>query len=165
MTRKLEDLLGISPYDEIDEDDETPDKSVAEMREDAFVEAAHVMNALSSSEKVDLALTTVTGLSEHDSDMDDIAKKALNSYQELCDIGKNVHDLHIGKVYEVAANMLKTAMDAKEAKVQKKLKIIELQIKKMRVDQQAEGGGSSNNNDGPEFDRNELLKHILDARK
>ena len=73
--------------------------------------------------------------------------------------------MHIGKIYEVAGQMLKTALEAKEAKVQKKLKIIELQIKKMRVDQQDENGVGSGNNDAPEFDRNELLKHIVDSRK
>jgi S-adenosylmethionine synthetase len=165
MTKKLEDLLGISPFDTVESDDAFGDKTIAEMQEDAFVEAAHVMNALNTSEKIDLALTTVTGLSEHDTEMDDIAKKAITSYTELCSIGKNVPDMHIGKIYEVAGQMLKTALEAKEAKVQKKLKIIELQIKKMRVDQQDENGVGSGNNDAPEFDRNELLKHIVDSRK
>jgi hypothetical protein len=165
MTRKLEDVLGISPYDVVAEDDDAlAQKTVAEIREDAFVEAAHVMNALTNSEKVDMALTTVTGFSEHDKDMDDIAKKAMQSYTDLCGIGKNVPDLHIGKVYEVAGQMLKTAMEAKEAKVQKKLKIIELQIKKMRVDQQGEPDGAGDDGRGNEFDRNDLLKHIISAR-
>lgn len=124
------------------------------------------MTAMSASEKVDIALTTVTGLLEHDHEMDDIANKAMSSYTDLCDLGQNVPDMHVGKIYEVAGTMLKTAMDAKDAKVQKKLKMLDLQLKKMKIDNDVNPGaaGTSNRESG-EFDRNELLQHLVDASK
>jgi len=133
-------------------------------KDEAMAEAQEVLVAMSNSDRIDVALTTVTGLLEHDDEMDDIAAKAISSYADLVAIGENVPDLHIGKVYEVAATMLKTAMEAKDAKVTKKLKMLDLQLKKMKVDSDI-NGGPNNNASGSEFDRNELLRHIIDARK
>lgn len=164
MTRKLEELLNLSPIEDVET--ELPMVDAEHTKEQAYEEAAAVMTAMSASERIDVALTTVTGLLEHDNEMDDIAKKALDSYKDLCDLGQNVPDMHVGKVYEVAGSMLKTAMDAKDAKVQKKLKMLDLQLKKMKIDNDvnpaAIGSGSSGAGD---FDRNELLQHIVDASK
>ena len=138
-------------------------------KEAAFEEASDIMTAMSASEKIDVALTTVTGLLEHDNEMDDIALKAMKSYKELCDIGGNVPVMHTGKIYEVAATMLKTAMEAQDSKVSKKLKILDLQLKKMKIDTdlnpKALGGEGGLSGGGQEFDRNELLRHIVDAAK
>lgn len=163
ITKKLEELLNLPPIEEVEV--EMPEEDPEHTKEQALEEAAAVMTAMSASEKVDIALTTVTGLLEHDHEMDDIAKKAMSSYTDLCDLGQNVPDMHVGKIYEVASSMLKTAMEAKDAKVQKKLKMLDLQIKKMKIDNdvnpEAAGGGTG----GSEFDRNELLRHIVDASK
>lgn len=160
MTKSLEDLLDLPTMYEEEEETLTPPQAA----EAALVEQKELLSALSNSEKVDLALTSVTGLLEHDNEMDDIAAKAITSFNDLTDLGKNVPDMHIGKIYEVASSMLKTAMEAKDAKVAKKLKILDLQIKKMKIDNDIspdESGDSSVG--GSEFDRNELLKHIIGA--
>ena len=94
--------------------------------------------------------------------MDDLAKEALEAYLELKDLAMNMSDAHSGRMMEVAASMLRTSLDAKTAKVDRKLKTIDLQIKKMRMDRLAGGSDdSSEDNGGAEFDRNELLKHII----
>ena len=93
--------------------------------------------------------------------MDAIAKEALEAYAELKDLAMNMSDAHSGRMMEGAASMLKTSLDAKEAKINRKLKTIDLQLKKMRMDRLA--GGSMNDpisEDGVEFDRNEPLKHL-----
>jgi hypothetical protein len=70
-------------------------------------------------------------------------------------------DAHSGRMMEVAASMLKTSLDAKEAKINRKLKTIDLQLKKMRMDRLAGLGGKIPEDDeGVEFDRNELLRHL-----
>ena len=68
-------------------------------------------------------------------------------------------DAHSGRMMEVAASMLKTALDARSAKMERKLKTIDLQLKKLRIDRM-NGKEIDPNDDTPEFDRNELLKHI-----
>jgi len=162
MTKRLEEVLGLPPMTE-----ETFDEPEEEMfpvtKDEAMAEAKEVMVALSNSDRIDVALTTVTGLLEHDNEMDDIAQKAIDSYSDLCLIGENVPVSHTGKIYEVAAQMLKTAMEAKDAKVTKKLKMIDLQLKKMKID--LDDNPTEQEATGNEFDRNELLRHIVDAQK
>jgi hypothetical protein len=95
--------------------------------------------------------------------MDAIATKAVKTFEDLIVLGGNVPDLHAGKIYEVAGQMLKTALEAKNAKAEKKLRMIELQLKKVRAEQidLDQGNGDRKNATGGEFDRNELLKYIV----
>jgi len=67
----------------------------------------------------------------------------------------NVQDAHAGRVFETASKMLQIAMDSKNAKVDKKLKMIDLQIRKMRLDQNE---GVEQSNEGSVMDRNHILQ-------
>jgi agmatine/peptidylarginine deiminase len=64
--------------------------------------------------------------------------------------------------------MLKNAIDAKSAKVDKKLKMIELQLKKQKMDQDAQGGddkGINLNGDGVIItDRNSLIEKLRNMK-
>lgn len=160
MTKKLEEILNLPPLEDDDDFNNVPEKT----KEEILAESATITNALSVSEKIDASLTTVTGLLEHDSEMDEIAQKALESYQEICSLSMNVADIHVSKLYEVASNMLRTAMEARDAKVRKKLRIIDLQIKKLRLDKIKMKDEEEQTANQVEFDRNELLKHLIDNR-
>ena len=119
-----------------------------------------ILSALTVAEKIEHALTTVTDLDNNDGEMDEIAQEALESYVELKDLAMNMADAHAGRMMEVAASMLKTSLEAKEAKINRKLKTIDLQLKKMRMDRLSGEGGVDPVVEGTEFDRNELLKHL-----
>lgn len=164
MTKKLEDFFNLPPSQAVEEEAEesTPIKS----REELMIEATVLSNALTTAEKVDHALPTVIGLDSHDSEMDSIAKKAVDTFNDLISLGSNVPDMHAGKIYEVAGQMLKTALDAKNSKAEKKLKMIELQLKKVRAEQIdfEQGAGPAKGGVGGEFDRNELLKYIVSSK-
>lgn len=158
MTKKMEEFFNLPPsVEEVEE--ELPEKS----KEQLMVEAREIYSALTTAEKVDYALPTVTGLDTHDSEMDDIARKAVKTFEDLIVLGGNVPDLHAGKIYEVAGQMLKTALEAKNAKAERKLKMIDLQLKKVRAEQIDidQGNGERKTAGGGEFDRNELLKYIV----
>ena len=131
-----------------------------------MIEATAINNALTTAEKIDFSLPVVVGLDSHDTDMDDIARKAVSTFNDLISLGGNVPDMHAGKIYEVAGQMLKTALDAKNAKADKKLKMIELQLKKVRAEQIDidQGNGDRKLAGGGEFDRNELLKYIVSSK-
>jgi len=63
--------------------------------------------------------------------------------------------------------MLGHAITAKNAKMNKKLKMIELQLKKARLDQQAAkntDGEPEQTGTGQVLDRNELLQRLLDRK-
>lgn len=160
MTKNLEEAFDLPPIKEaiakqkgdvVETKQHTP--------EEALEESARILKALTITEKVDHALTTVDNINDHDIEMDDIAQEALESYTELKELGMNMTDAHSGRMMEVAATMLKTALDARSAKMERKLKTIDLQLKKMRIDN-LNGKQGDSNDDTPEFDRNELLKHI-----
>ncbi len=157
MTKSLEETFDLPPIKEA---------LAAKDKEQAVVELApaedeptRILNALTVAEKIEHALTTVTELDNNDVEMDEIAQEALESYAELKDLAMNMADAHAGRMMEVAASMLKTSLEAKEAKINRKLKTIDLQLKKMRMDRLS-GGGDDPVMEGTEFDRNELLKHL-----
>lgn len=162
MTKKMEDFFNIPPAEASPVEEPQPQKT----REQVMVEANQIYSSLSTAEKVDYALPTVVGLDAHDNDMDDIARRASSTFNDLLALGGNVPDMHAGKIYEVAGQMLKIALEAKNAKADKKLKMIELQLKKVRAEQIDidQGNGDKRMSGGGEFDRNELLKYIVSSK-
>ena len=159
MTRKLEEEFNLPPMEDVIAGEQELSN------DDAFNAVAtidEVKEALSISEKIDNALAEVRGMEVHDSEMDNIAVEAMNSYQQLMSLGMNMTDMAAGQVFNNAANMLKIALEAKDSKVQRKLKQIDLMLKKARVDQTAKklGDGEAEEINSNTFDRNELLKML-----
>jgi hypothetical protein len=67
-----------------------------------------------------------------------------------------------GRIFEVAGSMLKNAIDAKTAKMDKKLKAVDLKLKKLKIDRDS-GADPEDIMNGQGFvlaDRNELLKKL-----
>ena len=71
----------------------------------------------------------------------------------------NVGDREAGSIFDSAAKMLKTALEAKDSKIDSKLKQIDLMIKKGRLDNNTRES-SNTVGGGQAVDRNELLKII-----
>lgn len=89
-------------------------------------------------DKISQALPPVEGLGQvADLELDTLADKAEKAYDDLMDLGMNVEARYSARIFEVAGGMLKNAIDAKVAKLDKKLKIVELQLKKQKQDQDA----------------------------
>jgi hypothetical protein len=122
-----------------------------------------LLDALSTAEKLDYALSTVTGVDKHDDEMDEISRKAITSHDELIELGKNTPPGQTGRVYEVAGQMLKYALDARNSKADKKIKMLELQLKKLKIEKDA--GEHDGPSKGDELDRNELLSLIRSSNK
>jgi hypothetical protein len=150
---------------------ELPDDA-AEVNTD-FIEKAEVavftQEAYSNLEKIENALPQVRGLEASDNEMDDLAKLAIDSFNDLSNLGMQVDSRFASEIFSVAGNMLGHAITAKTAKMNKKLKMIELQLKKAQLDQK-EAAKTKELDDipvgeGSLIDRNELLKTILQASK
>ena len=155
MNRKLEELFDLPPTSkEVD----TSVPSIPDNREKLAV----INDAI---DKIDAALPMVKGLEATDMEMDDLAKKATDSYDELMSLGMQVDSRFAAEIFSVASNMLGHAITAKTAKLDKKLKIIDLQMKKMRLDQQQADkdpeGAAAQQGQGHVLSRNELLERIL----
>lgn len=162
ITKRMEDFFNLPPVESVVEE-APPGKS----REELMVEAREIYSSLTTAEKVNYALPTVIGLDTHDNEMDDISQKAIKTFEDLIALGGNVPDMHAGKIYEVGAQMLKIALEAKNAKAERKLKMIDLQLKKVRSEQidLDQGNGDKRAPGGAEFDRNELLRYIVNSQK
>jgi hypothetical protein len=126
---------------------------------------------LADIDKISASLPRVTGLGDKaDHELDELAKRATEAYDDLMDLGMNVESRYSGRIFEVASSMLKNAIDAKTAKIDKKLKIIELQLKKQKLDMDIEPDSTTvdANISGNGFvvaDRNSLIEQLKQLKK
>ena len=115
-------------------------------------------------DKIDLALPTVRDLDASDAEMDELADLAKNTFTDLIDLSMNVEPRFSGPIIQSASTLLGHAITAKMAKMDKKLKMVDLQLKKARLDQQAANQNPADaavEGKGMVIDRSELLKAIL----
>jgi hypothetical protein len=155
MTKRLEELLNLPESKKIVKDDE---------KRQAKTEVAPLLRNISEYDKISAALPQVKGLGDiADTELDDLAKKATDAYDDLMDLGMNVEARYSARLFEVAGTMLKNAIDAKSAKLDKKLKMIDLQLKKQKLDQDANNADEGINITGDGViitDRNSLLEKL-----
>jgi len=120
-------------------------------------------DSLSNLEKINAALPTVKGLEADDAEMDELANLAKASYSDLIDLGMQVDSRSAGDILSVAQQFLGHAITAKTAKMNKKLKMIDMQLKKAKLDQTSKSpaGEEIGVGEGKILDRNELLADIL----
>ena len=99
--------------------------------------------------------------------MDELAGLATGSYKDLMELGMQVDSRFASEIFNSAGTMLGHAITAKTAKLNKKLKMIELQLKKASLDQKVASQNQELDNtpvgSGQALDRNELLK-ILNVK-
>jgi len=159
MTKKLEDLLNLPDSKEIIEQAET--QEVEQSKHE--IERDQTFRDMADFDKISAALPAVKGLGEMaDKELNDVADKAMQAYEDLMDLGMNVESRYSGRVFEVAGGMLKTGLDAKVAKLDKKLKMVELQLKKEKMDKDSNAStGDIVNGEGYVVtDRNSLLEKL-----
>ena len=92
-----------------------------------------VKDQITVANRINEALPQVRGLEIEDRDLDEYASKAMDSYERLMDLGFNVDDRNAGKIFEVASTMMGNAITAKTTKLEKKLKMVELQLRLARL--------------------------------
>ena len=101
-----------------------------------------------------------------DTELNEVAQKAMDAYDDLMDLGMNVESRYSGRVFEVAGGMLKTSLDAKVAKLDKKLKMVELQLKKEKMDKDGKPDEDMIQGEGYIVtDRNSLLEKLKNLDK
>jgi hypothetical protein len=153
MTKKLEELF------------ELPTEEIANLSKPIPEDAQLITtDALSSLEKIESALPQVRGLESSDSEMDELASMATNSYKDLMELGMQVDSRFASEIFNNASSMLGHAITAKTAKLNKKLKMVELQLRKATLDQKMasknEEVEATPLGEGQTFDRNELLRAL-----
>jgi hypothetical protein len=154
MTKKLTELF------ELPEDDNDMGLTIP-IPTNAQEVTTEAMNNL---EKIENALPQVRGLEAADGEMDELAALATNSYKDLVDLGMQVDSRFASEIFNAASSMLGHAITAKTAKINKKLKMLDLQLKKAKLDQKLaskeEQIEATPLGEGKSLDRNELLKML-----
>lgn len=157
MTKKLEELLNLEPADK------TAKKSAPKQETPIHRQVAGVNKTLEAVEQITQGLPQIEELNNlGDSELDLLAKKAEDAYDDLMDLGMNVEVRYSGRIFEVASSMMSNAIAAKTAKIDKKLKAVDLQLKKLKIEKSAnEDPNDILNGQGYVItDRNELLKKL-----
>jgi hypothetical protein len=161
MTQKLEELFNLPPAEE----------TTAESAKSTIEENRAIIQEVDSAiDKIDAALPYVNDLDTSDKELDDLSDLAKEKFQDLIDLGMNVEARFSGHILATAGTLLGHAITAKQAKLDKKLRMVDLQLKKARLDAQI--AKDNNKTDGDKIidaedgravvlDRNELLKQIL----
>ena len=163
MTKKLEELLNLPESKKIIKEEEKKQAKAEISKPEPF------LRSMDEFDKISAALPAVKGLGDAtDAEFDSLAQRATDAYDDLIDLGMNVEARYSARIFEVAGTMLKNAIDAKSAKVDKKLKMIELQLKKQKMDQDAQIGedkGINLNGDGVIItDRNSLIEKLRNMK-
>ena len=159
MTKRLEELLNIEPGEPI----------IAAKPVDAEpVATIDLQEKLEEFDKIASALPRVKGLGDMaDGELDALADKAEKAYDDLMDLGMNVEARYGARMFEVAASMMTQAIAAKSAKIDKKLKMVDLQLKKLAIDKK-HGGESGETVQGEGYiltDRNSILEKLKNLNK
>lgn len=157
MNKKIEEVFDLPPMEKEYEDE--PVK-----QEETGLDLAQLQQQLDVADKIDAALPMVRDLEALDADMDNYAQKAMHAFQDLMDLGQNVEDRHAAAIFDTASKMMTNAITAKTAKMDKKLKMVQLQLQKAKFDaQEAKSrGDTSIQGEAEEFeDRNALINAVI----
>ena len=155
MTKKLSELFELAQHEEIADSDILPKEEICGVTQEA----------LDNLEKIDSALPQVRGLEASDNEMDELAELAVDSFKDLKELGMQVDSRYSSEIFAAAGTFLGHAITARTAKLNKKLKMIELQLKKAALDQKNAATNKELENtpigEGKIIaDRNELLKML-----
>ena len=172
MTKKLEELFFG------DEDDDTqslnepiiPQEDIEQAELDTPATPMVSQRTLDTIEKVENALPQVRGLEASDTEMDDLSALAKEAFNNLMDLGMQVDSRFSAEIFNSASSMLGHAITAKTAKVNKKLRMIDLQLKQAEINRKlnvAAAKPAHPSDDklplgtGSVLNRDELIKMIL----
>jgi hypothetical protein len=157
MTKKLEQLFDL------------PSESINDSQQTIADHKQQIQSIDEAIDKIDAALPGVRDLEAADQEMDELAALAQDKFQDLMDLGMNVEPRYSGVIFQTAGTLLGHAITAKQAKLDKKLRMVDLQLKKLRIDQISQKEGITNppaiDGQGVVLDRNSLLRQILGQSK
>lgn len=163
MTKKLEELF-------FGNEDDQPVDVQETIEEQQPSQELITRETLATIEKVENALPQVRDLETSDKEIDELAGLAKEAFNNLMDLGMQVDSRFSAEIFNSASSMLGHAITAKTAKVNKKLRMIDLQLKKAELERKL-GAQSIKENDpngektdlgtGNVMSRDELIKMIL----
>lgn len=159
MTKRLEEVFNLP----------TDPEPLVNPSETLIPPLIDLEDRLEEFDKIASALPRVKGLGDMaDSELDSLAAKAEQAYDDLMDLGMNVDARYGTKMFEVAAQMMNAAIQAKTNKIDKKLKMVDLQLKKLAIDRKNGDKSDDGAIEGQGYiitDRNSILEKLKNLNK
>lgn len=163
MTQKLEDFFNLDNVESAEQQDSSPIVTEESATPTELVSIQDniliIKEQLSIADRINEALPQVKGLDADDRAFDDYANKAIESYDKLMDLGFNVDDRNAANIFAAASTMMSNAITAKTAKLDKKLKMIQLQLQAAKL-ANSKPVEEDNPDSGLTTDRNAILNLI-----
>jgi hypothetical protein len=166
MTKKLEETFNISASDNEGGNTTADIRAVIEENRDIITQVDEAID------KIDAALPGVRDLDRADEELDELANFAKEKAEDLIDLGMNVDPRFAGVILQTASTLLGHSITAKTAKMDKKLKQIQLQLAKAKHDHQVKKDAAklepeedAIDGKGLVLDRNALLDQILGKKR
>jgi hypothetical protein len=165
MTKKLEELFNLEDKETAEPVTATETTPVEEVSdpEEKHQQVRSLDDSYKAVSQITKDLPQIRELDNlGDAELDHLAAKAEQAYDDLMDLGMNVEVRYSGRIFEVASSMIKNAIDAKTAKVDKRLKAVDLQLKKLKIDKDTPDD-PNDVMDGQGYvvlDRNELIRKL-----
>lgn len=167
MTKKLEETFNL-PSSTTDEEGGTTTEDIRNV----IAENQGIIHEVDEAiDKIDAALPMIRDLDAADEELDSLAKLARDKAEDLIDLGMNVDPRFAGVILQTASTLLGHSITAKTAKMDKKLKMIQLQLNKAKFDHQVKKDAGAGVEDEPVdgkglvLDRNALLDQILGKKR
>jgi hypothetical protein len=99
----------------------------------------------------------------HDDEMDEVSELALEYGKTLHELGLSVEVKNAGEIFTASGNMLKIALDARNSKMEKRLKLMRLELDRLKLDRTNPAAEDVEHpQDVRVLDRNELLQQLKD---
>lgn len=150
MTKKLDELFGMT---------EETAKKLEESKDLVVVDSNHIADNIVDQDRAILDLSEVA---QHSTDMDTLATTAMDGYEIIIELAENAEPNQTARLLEVAATMMKNAIDAKNSKVKARHKAAELLLKRRVVENNEELDDASviDEEETVSGDRNKILDMI-----
>lgn len=164
MTRQLQNLFDLPDDDE----DKNQSSDLSEPIPEEFLTEDH-QDLL---DKIDSALPLIKGLEASDAELDELASLAKEAFSNLMDLGFQVDSRFASEIFNSASSFFGHSITAKTAKMNKKIKMLDLQLKKADLDRKIAAQSKTETpsdevplGQGQVLDRNELIRQILEESK
>lgn len=169
--RQLHELFNL-PDDENENisSADSSDESLEEQLPESFLTDEN----LETLDKIEKALPAVKGLEASDKELDELAALAKEAFNNLMDLGMQVDSRFSAEIFNSASSFFGHSLSAKTAKINKQIKMVQLQLQKAELDRKLAAAAAKGESSAPEttslgtgqiIDRGELIRQILEQSK
>lgn len=155
----IENALGIASVEELQ-------NAMKVINSDSYetetnVSTDEMKTALDAAKDLKRSLNIIPDVLEKEIEIDEIADAASKYFEDIMDKAFNTEDRFAPELFNAANALLKTALDGKNAIMNAKLKLLDLELKKLRAEpnKQTEREINPSGDTVTLSDRNSLLKN------